>query len=339
MGLFVDASGTALRGDRSTATVDAGALTVGMGGAESNVAIGLARLGVPTAWVGRVGADSLGERIAEIIRAEGVLTLAIVNGSAPTGLMLKERTPAGSKVSYYRAHSAGSTLSAADIPGGLIEHAAVLHITGITPGLSDSAAAAVSSAIEVASAAGVAVSFDVNHRAGVWGARDAAAVYRQLASRSTIVFAGHDEAVLVLGRDGTPAELAAGIAALGPREVVIKLGSHGAFVWHGGTHTERAAVSVKVIDTVGAGDAFVASYLAGIVAGLPIADRLRDATIAGALACTVPGDWEGLPSKPELASARKRFSAVALDPNAAGQSSSGARLADLHRDGVDPVER
>ncbi|WP_210506983.1 sugar kinase [Naasia sp. SYSU D00057] len=272
-----------------------------IGGAESNVAIGVARLGGTAAWIGRVGADSLGERVSRELRAERVDARVVVDGGARTGLMIKERrTPDHTGVLYYRAGSAGSRISPDDLDGALIRAAGVLHITGITPALSTSAAGAVFAAVDLADEAGVPVSFDVNHRATLWSAAEAVPVYQELARRADLVFAGEDEAAMLVG-NGPPADLAARIAALGPGQVLIKRGAEGCFALIDGVAHEVAARTVSVVDTVGAGDAFVAGYLAELLAGEPAAARLATAVAAGAFACLGPGDWESLPRRADLA--------------------------------------
>ncbi|MEP6480835.1 MAG: sugar kinase [Rhodoglobus sp.] len=276
-------------------------LDLGIGGAESNVAIGLARLGASATWIGRVGADSLGDRVLRELRGEGLDVRAIVDPGAPTGFMLKEhRTADATRVLYYRAASAGSRLAPADLVDADIASAALLHVTGITPALSSSAAAATTAAIDQAVAAGVPVSFDVNHRSSLWGDRDASAVYRAIAERSTMVFAGEDEARLLAPSATTALELARGVAALGPAEVIIKLGAQGALALVDGSEYRQAAVPIRPVDTVGAGDAFVAGYLAEYLLGLPVAARLTTAVATGAFACLNPGDWEGFARRDEL---------------------------------------
>lgn len=272
-----------------------------VGGAESNVAIGLARLGTPATWIGRVGADGIGERVIRELRAENVTARVTIDDCAPTGVMLKERrTPDFTSVIYYRSRGAGAKLNAADIPAGAIERASLLHVTGITAALSDSAHGALESAIVRANAAGVDVSFDVNHRTSLWVGRDASEIYRSIAARSKIVFAGLDEARLLADGE-TPLALAEGIASLGPSQVVIKLGADGCFALIDGVAHECDAISIRPLDTVGAGDAFVAGYLAELLAGLPIADRLATAVRTGAFACLGPGDWESYARRSELA--------------------------------------
>lgn len=284
-------------------------LVIGTGGAEGNVAIGLARLGAPVTWLGRVGDDGLGQRVARELRAEGVDTVAIVDGTAPTALLLKETPAAGrTRISYYRAGSAGSRLAPADLSALALTPDDILHVTGITPALSATARDAVEHALDLADAAGAAVSFDVNHRSRLWPAVEASPVYRAIASRATIVFAGDDEARMLVPElaidadaDAAAHDLAAAIAALGPREVIIKRGAAGASALVDGTRHDVAAVEVSVVDTVGAGDAFVAGYLAERLAGRDVAGRLATAALVGALVCTHAGDWEGLPTRADLA--------------------------------------
>lgn len=277
-------------------------LDIGVGGAESNVAIALARLGTAVTWVGRVGPDPLGERVIRELRAERVDVRAIVDAAAPTGLMIKERRTSGvTRVFYYRNASAGSRLTADDLDNARIAGSALVHLTGITAGLSPTSARALETAMEIASAASVPISFDVNHRAALWVDRDAAAVYRRIAIGSDIVFAGLEEARMIVGGEADPADVARAIGDLGPRQVLIKLGDRGCVAWIDGTVFHRTAANVRVIDTVGAGDAFVAGYLAEFVAGEPIEKRLSTAISTGAFACMNSGDWEGYPTRAELA--------------------------------------
>jgi 2-dehydro-3-deoxygluconokinase len=278
-----------------------GDLKVGIGGAESNVAVGLARLGTTVSWLGKVGDDALGTRIVRLLRGEGVDVRAIVDSDAKTGLMLKEhRNSESTRVTYYREGSAGSRLTAADLKALRIESATVLHLTGITPALSPATADAVAAAIDTARAAGVPISFDVNHRDALWNGRDAGAVYREIASQADIVFAGTAEARILTGTGLEHLALAHGMARLGPAQAILKLGPAGCVAVIDGREYEQAAPAVRPVDTVGAGDAFVAGYLAELVDGLPAAERLRTAVTAGTLACLVPGDWEGLPNREEL---------------------------------------
>ncbi|CAN5266002.1 sugar kinase [soil metagenome] len=300
----------------------AAALDVSVGGAESNAAIGLRRLGATAAWTGRVGDDELGRLVLARLRGEGLdVTAATVDPDAPTGLMIKEqRTAWSTRVTYYRAGSAGSRLRPAHLDEALLAGARLVHVTGITPALSASARDATFAAVDVARDAGVPVSVDLNYRAALWPVDEAAPVLRDLVARADLVFAGEGEAAMVLDAGdragpgawagdragpgawaGDPASLAAGLAGMGPRHAVVKRGPRGAVAVVDGEAVQADAVEVTVVDPVGAGDAFVAGYLRGVLDGEGARGCLRLAALVGAFAVTVRGDWEGLPERHELA--------------------------------------
>lgn len=277
-------------------------MNLGFGGAESNVAIGVARLGGQSAWIGRLGSDSLGELITREIRAEGVQVHATYDAEVPTALMLKERPrPGHSRISYYRHGLAGSRLAPEDIPEGPIREAKVLHVTGITPALGKSAASAVDYALDLADRYQAQVSFDVNHRSGLWLSNSQAqASYRKLASRADVIFAGEDEAELLTGVTAGPGQLEA-MLELGAGEAIVKRGAHGAIsLSREGVRCERTAVPVNVVDTVGAGDAFVAGWLLEWVRHASPEARMETAVACGAATCGADGDWESLPTAVEL---------------------------------------
>jgi 2-dehydro-3-deoxygluconokinase len=275
--------------------------TVSAAGAESNVAIGMRRLGLGAAWIGRVGDDALGELVLARLRAEDVdVSGAIVDAAAPTGLMVKEqRTCELARVYYYRRDSAGSRLRPEDVDVERVAAARVLHVTGITPALGATARAAVDRAVDAARAAGTLVSLDYNYRAALWSPEEAGPVLRELTARADLVFAGEEEAQLVAGAV-KPSAAARALAALGPRHAVVKLGDRGAVALVDGVAYEAPAFPVRAVDAVGAGDAFVAGYLAAVLAGRTPPECLRRGSAAGAFAVTVPGDWEGLPTAADL---------------------------------------
>ncbi|MCS3494525.1 2-dehydro-3-deoxygluconokinase [Arthrobacter sp. JUb119] len=279
---------------------NANAASVGVGGSESNVAIGIQRLGGQAIWCGRVGEDPIGYRVLREIRGEAVLAHAVIDTTAPTGLMVKEqRTNQHQRVMYYRAGSAGSKLEPSDIPDPILERAGTVHLTGITLALSDSARATCFSMARRAKARGLKVSFDVNYRAQLWSQSDATRVITEILALVDIVFAGEDEAQMIVG-EGDPVTLAERMSLLGPAEVVIKRGSEGALALDNGVVSEVSAIQIQVIDTVGAGDAFVSGYLTERCAGGTVQQALATAVRVGAFACLSPGDWEGLPSRAEL---------------------------------------
>lgn len=276
-------------------------LSLGIGGAESNFAVAVKRLGTSVTWVGRIGNDSLGDLVLRELMAEGVQTMTARDPDAPTGLMIKERrTMDAVKVWYYRSHSAGSRLTPDDVPVECISKSRLLHLSGITPALSPTAAEAVDHAIDCAHLAGVPISFDFNYRSSLWSAEDAKRSYSRIVPEVDIVFAGDDEAALLVEPSSDPLELARSLSALGPRQAIVKRGALGCAAVVDGAEYLQDAVPIKPVDTVGAGDAFVGGYISELLNGEDTPTRLETAVRTGAFACLVPGDWEGMPRRSEL---------------------------------------
>jgi 2-dehydro-3-deoxygluconokinase len=273
-------------------------------GAESTVAIGLARLGHAARWIGRVGPDEPGALVLRTLRAENVDTsLVRVDPDAPTGLILFETRVADlTRVSYYRTGSAGSRLSTADILGALPAGTRILHLTGITPALGPGPASAVTAAIASAHAVGATVCLDVNYRSRLWSRGEAARALRPLVSQVDILIASADELGLVApAGPGDEAGQIAALLAAGVREVVVTCGAAGARAATGAATVAVPARQVPVADPVGAGDALVAGYLSAVLDGLDLEERLRRAVTTAAFAVATRGDWEGLPTRAELA--------------------------------------
>lgn len=271
-----------------------------LAGAESNVAIGLVRLGTSAGWIGRFGDDEFGRYALATLRGEGVdVSQATLDSLAPTGLYFKElragRDPA---VYYYRRGSAASRMSPADLDENYLAGAGFLHLTGITPALSESCHRTVMTAIEIAKSAGVRVCFDPNYRAKLWDAAQARQVMRGIARQADIVMPGLAEAELLTGHKD-PALAAGALLAAGAGMVIVKLGADGALVANAETAQPRMVpgFAVAPVDSIGAGDAFAAAFLAGIVNGLSPVLAARQANAAGALATQVVGDWEGMPEQ------------------------------------------
>lgn len=269
-------------------------------GAESNVAIGLARLGHRSTWVSALGADAMGDLVVRTLAGERVDVSQVRRVSGrPTGLLVSGQRPMGrARVDYHRAGSAFTSVTADDITTALATEPAIVHLTGITPALGPGPAAAVTAAIAQARDHGVLVSFDVNFRSRLWGDVDAARrTLTELAHAADVVFGGLEELALVAspGSAGPVAELAGQISQL-----VVKLGENGA---RGLTHDEdvtEPAIEVQVTDPIGAGDAFVAGYLSALLDEAPLRERLSRANLCGGLAVATSGDWEGLPTREDL---------------------------------------
>ncbi|MGW7279608.1 sugar kinase [Streptomyces sp. NPDC054844] len=273
-------------------------------GAESNVAIALARLGHRVSWAGRLGADEPARLILRTLRGEGVdVRHATSDPGAPTGALMRERLVADvTRVHYWRAGSAASRQRPEHLAAALAAGARVLHVTGITCALGPGPLAAVTGAVQHAREHGWTVVLDVNHRARLWGEQEAAPVLRGLRGSVDVLIASDDELPLIAGADGTDeAVRVAELLAAGAREVVVKRGGEGADLYSAdGRRLHQPARRVPVLDTIGAGDAFCAGYLSGLLDGLAPAGRLRRAATTGAFAVASRGDWEGLPHRDEL---------------------------------------
>ncbi|HEY8699379.1 MAG TPA: sugar kinase [Arthrobacter sp.] len=293
-----------------------GTLTMHVAGAESNVAVGVARLGHSVAWAGVVGADPHGQFIVRQLRSEGIQLKHREAADRSTGVMfLEQRTADVSRAFYYRSGSAGSTLSREDVDRALLGGARVLHLTGITAALSAESRRAVEYAAERAAGEGITVSLDVNYRSKLWSRDEARAVLTPLARHARILIASDDELGLVasgpngfgreaslgaLDSEAAEAAMAAELIGRGVEEVVVKRGAAGAGVHTAAGRWDVPAVPVTSIDTVGAGDAFTAGYLSALLDGEDVPARLQRGVLTGAFAVSTAGDWEGLPRTEEL---------------------------------------
>ncbi|MGC4853192.1 sugar kinase [Micromonospora sp. DT4] len=265
-----------------------------IGGAESNVAGYLARLGHRATWVSRVGDDPFGRLVVRHVADAGVgVDLVAVDPAAPTGLYVKDPGPTATAVHYYRAGSAASRMDPGALADPRLAGARVLHLSGITPALSASCRALVEHAVTDRPLPGALVSFDVNHRARLWPAERAAPVLRDLADRSDVVFVGQDEAYALWG---TSDPAAVRRLLPGPDTVVVKDGAVCATALL--RHAEPVVVPaprVSVVEPVGAGDAFAAGYLAGLLRDLDPVRRLRLGHLVAVQALGSTGDNAPLP--------------------------------------------
>lgn len=242
----------------------------GIGGAESNVACVLASAGHTVRWVGRVGADGFGDHLVEAIAAYGVDTSAVRRDPArPTGIYFRtagDRATDAHEVAYYRAGSAASAMAVQNVDLDTVRAGRVLHLSGITAALSDDCLALMRELTERRPGRPL-VSFDVNHRPGLWRDTAGPQVLLDLARGADIVFVGEDEAEAAWEVTGGPAALRAALPE--PRALVVKQGSRGATLFDGDTVTFAAALHTDVVAPVGAGDAFAAGFLSATLRGCP----------------------------------------------------------------------
>ena len=169
-------------------------------GAESNTAVGLSRVGHQVGWISRVGDDEFGHSILTFLRGEKVdVSQVALDKEVPTGVFFKERRRTGStRVFYYRAGSAASRMRPADLKADYIRQAKILHVTGITPALSESGKQTLHAAIDIANGAGIPVAFDPNVRFKLWSAESAKKAFVDILPKVQIVLTSLEEAYLSL---------------------------------------------------------------------------------------------------------------------------------------------
>lgn len=272
-------------------------LSLGIAGAESNLAIGLSRLGYGVHFISRVGDDPFGRRILTTLAAEGVDTSGIlVDRTAPTGIYFKEWLPDGQRrVFYYRRASAASHLSPADLRPEVFAGVTFVHLTGITPALSPSCVATVQRAIDLARQAGALVSFDPNYRSQLWTATTAREVLLPFLAQADILLMSHEDAQVLFESEDETHMLERALAC-GPGVVILKRGERGAWAMTRETSLEVPAEAVEtVIDPVGAGDGFNAGFLASWLRGENLEAALRLGAKIGAAAVASAGDYTGYP--------------------------------------------
>jgi 2-dehydro-3-deoxygluconokinase len=273
-----------------------------IGGAESNFAIGIARLGHKSGWISKVGDDPFGKYIVSFIRGEGVDTSRVrVDKGSPTGVYFKEfcqdHNP---KIYYYRKGSAASNMNCCELDEEYIASAKYFHITGITPLLSETAREMVSKAIEIAKKNNVIISFDPNIRKKLCSEEECRKILRDILPQCDIFLPGYSEAKFLL-HDGEPDELCKELLSMGIKTVAMKLGKEGCIVANSSMVKTIQGVKIeKVVDTVGAGDGFDAGFMTGMLNGWDIEKCGRLANVVGAMVVMVVGDMEGLPTMEEV---------------------------------------
>jgi 2-dehydro-3-deoxygluconokinase len=272
---------------------DTDTLRVHVGGAESNVASALARLGRRSAWLGSLPDTMLGQRAANELRQAGVNLDGVVwNANARMGLYVVEfaAPPRPIQVTYDRAHSAAAQMTRAQVNWEMLLDTRALHLTGITPPLSQNCLDLVQEATARAHAAHVPVSFDINYRAKLWTTEHAARVLRELIQHVTLLFCSRADAQRVFGWNGAPEELAQQLFAASHAQcVTLTLGAEGVLAYDGKNTMRASAVPTHILDRLGAGDALAAGVLHGWLNG-DLAQGLRYGTMMAALALSQHGD-------------------------------------------------
>ena len=286
-------------------------------GAESNVAIDLRKLmpdEVRAVWVSRLGADDDGDTIVAELTGRIEVHAPQMPGEK-TGIQLLNHLGGGEVIRRYRrAGSAASRLTAEEVLPHL-EGADLLHVTGITPALSDTCLKTTLDVMAAAQDMGIPVSMDVNYREALWSPAEAHVVCDRMREHATLFKVGHDEAETIWGGDMTASEHARRFVGGVTQLAIVTTGDSGAVAFDGEQLVEHSGFSVEVIDPVGAGDAFVAGALAGIFQSgsmldflaLPAEERadvlhtaLELGNACGALVCTRHGDTEAMPDMAQV---------------------------------------
>ena len=281
-----------------------GNYSLAVAGAEFNVAVGLARLRLPVAYLTCLGADPFGERIFQTLKDNDISgEFVSFSEERPTGFMMKNKVREGDpKIFYFRKGSAASGLSWKDVDRVDFSGYGFLHMTGILPALSESTREAAYYLMQKAREAGLKVSFDPNLRPQLWPDQSTMIrVINELASQADYVFPGEAEGEILCGtRD--PQAIGSFYLQRGAGMVVTKLGSRGAYLM---TAQEQVLVPgfpvEQVVDTVGAGDGFAAGVLSALMEEKTLYEAVRRGNAVGAIQVTSVGDNDGLPTREELA--------------------------------------
>lgn len=273
-------------------------------GAETNVAIGLARLGLKVGWASRLGTDSMARYLLAAMAKEGVdCSHVVCDASQTTGFQFKGKVTDGSDppVEYHRKGSAASHIGPQDIDVAWLLSARHLHATGVFAALSATTLSVARKTMDLMRTAGRSVSFDPNLRPTLWASSDQMrASINELATLADWVLPGLDEGRFLTG-ENTPEGIARFYRQRGARLVVVKLGCEGAwFDGEAGAGHIAGFPVAEIIDTVGAGDGFAVGVISALLDGLSVPEAVKRGTWIGARAVQVLGDSEGLPTRSEL---------------------------------------
>lgn len=274
---------------------EAGELEMRIGGSESNVVVALARLGLRAAWASKLPLNALGSLVARRIASFGVDTSGVrwvEQGRVGLYFIEPATAPRSSLVLYDRAHSAASTMTPEDFDWSLLDRCRHVHLSGITPALSSTAAETVARSIREARSRSRTISFDVNFRARLWAAEQAREVLTPLIRDVDLLICPLADAANVFGVRGNAEQVANGLGELtDARFISLTLGGEGALLWD--RREDRChrtePFPVQAVDRVGAGDAFDAGLIWGFLRNDPFRGLVYGMAMA-AIKHTIPGD-------------------------------------------------
>lgn len=243
-------------------------LDMGVAGSESNVAVAVARMGKRVVWIGALPDNPLGRRVASELSVHGVDASITWSDDHRMGTYYIEHAlpPRRTEVTYDRTGSAAAHHDPASVDWGAVSAAQVLHLSGITPGISPTAAALAARAVTEAGAAGTRIVVDVNYRARLWSPDEAVAGITPLAEAADTVLVTEEDARDLFGATGEPSDVAAALQArFAVPRIVLTLGSVGS-LWRDGDRSGHVeAFEVEIVDAIGAGDAFAAGIILGLL--------------------------------------------------------------------------
>ena len=246
-------------------------MDVHVGGAEGNVLANISSLGRKCAWVGGLPNNPLGRIVRNHLWRSNVNTDGVIwRDGARMGLYFIEFSgpPRGTHVYYDRADSAAVTVGPKDLPLDLLLNTKVVHLTGITPALSQACLESTKEIIREARARGVRVSFDVNFRSKLWDAKTAAKTLKPIVQGVDLLLCGRSDAMTVFGCPEDPEECVKALLGMsGAKSIVVSLSDEGAIAWDGKQLLRAEQRPLVVIDRIGAGDAMAAGVLHGWLDG------------------------------------------------------------------------
>jgi 2-dehydro-3-deoxygluconokinase len=273
---------------------DAPAYEVHVAGAEANVAFALARVGIPALWASALPPNPLGRRVASTLAAGGVdVSTVLWVDDSRLGTYFVEFGPAprGTQVVYDREASAAADATVDNFDWDRILDATAFHISGITFAMSEASGAVARHAVGEARRRGLFVSFDVNYRLKLSSPQQAADVVRKTAPMIDLLMCPASDAALLFGLQGDTEEVAGGLRdELGIASVVVTNGATGAAAASEAGTLSQPAYDVEVVDRIGAGDAFAAGLLWGVLAEDSLRTGLQRGAAMAALKMTLRGD-------------------------------------------------
>ena len=280
-------------------------LNVNVGGAELNVAVGVTRFGLKSAWVSKLPKNSLGYMIRDRAQEFGVDCSHIVwSDKGRAGLYFVEfgASPRASSVLYDRANSAISMIQPGEVDWEKVftgsKH---FHISGITPALSASASQVTVEAMKAAKKSGCTVSYDLNYRKKLWTPADAKKIQEPMMSNVDILITTEEDTNVVFGIKEKDYEAAAEklaktfnfkVVAITLREdLSVWQNNWTAIAYQGGQLYKDRNYKVEIVDRVGAGDSFTSGFLYGWVREKDVQKGVQYGNAFAALKHTVPGDF------------------------------------------------